>query len=70
MPEGFLTEAGPRPEYAEMFGAVELPGGGYRQRTRANVRDSDVTIWFGNPESPGGGRRSGRAPGSGNRSTW
>jgi hypothetical protein len=54
MPEGFLTEAGPRPDFAEMFGAVELPGGGYRERTQANVRDSDATIWFGDPESPGG----------------
>jgi Circularly permutated YpsA SLOG family len=54
MSEGLLTEAGPRPEFAEMFGAVEMPGGGYPERTRANVRDSDATIWFGNPESPGG----------------
>jgi Circularly permutated YpsA SLOG family len=28
MPENFLTEAGPRPDFFEMFGAVELPGGG------------------------------------------
>jgi hypothetical protein len=54
MPEGFLTEAGPRPDFAEMFGAVEMPGGGYPERTRANVRDSDATIWFGDPDSPGG----------------
>jgi hypothetical protein len=54
MPEGFLTEAGPRPEFAEMFGAVEMPGGGYPERTRANARDSDATIWFGDPGSPGG----------------
>jgi Circularly permutated YpsA SLOG family len=54
MPVGFLTEAGPRPEFAAMFGALEMPGGGYRQRTRANVRDSDATIWFGDPDSPGG----------------
>jgi Circularly permutated YpsA SLOG family len=54
MPADFLTEAGPRPEFAEMFGAVEMPGDGYPERTRANVRDSDATIWFGNPDSPGG----------------
>jgi Circularly permutated YpsA SLOG family len=54
MPEGFLTEAGPRPDFAEMFGALEIPGGGYPERTRANVRDSDATIWFGDPDSPGG----------------
>jgi Circularly permutated YpsA SLOG family len=54
MPENFLTEAGPRPDFAEMFGAVEMPGGGYPERTRANARDSDATIWFGDPDSPGG----------------
>jgi hypothetical protein len=37
-----------------MFGAVKVPGGGYPERTRANVRDSDATIWFGDPDSPGG----------------
>jgi hypothetical protein len=54
MPRGFLTEDGPRPGFAELFGAVELPGGGYPERTRANARDSDATVWFGDPESPGG----------------
>jgi hypothetical protein len=54
MPEDFLTEAGPRPDFAEMFGAVEIPGGGYPERTRANARDSDATVWFGDPASPGG----------------
>ena len=54
MPKGFLTEAGPRPDFAEMFGAAELPGSGYPERTRANVRDSDAAVWFGNPDSAGG----------------
>jgi Circularly permutated YpsA SLOG family len=54
MPAGFLTEAGPRPDFAEMYGAVEMPGGGSPERTRANARDSDATNWFGDPESPGG----------------
>jgi hypothetical protein len=53
MPAGFLTEAGPRPEFAEMFGAVEMPGGGDPERTRSNARDSDATVWFGDPGSPG-----------------
>ena len=53
MPRGFETEAGPRPEFATMYGARELAGG-YRERTQANARDSDATAWFGNPESPGG----------------
>jgi hypothetical protein len=54
MPEGFLTEAGPRPEFAKMYGAVDMPGGGYPERTRANARDSDATVWFGDLASPGG----------------
>ncbi len=54
MPADSLTEAGPRPEFAVLFGALELPGGGYPERTRANARDSDATICFGDPDSPGG----------------
>jgi Circularly permutated YpsA SLOG family len=53
MPRGFLTEAGPRPEFAGLYGATELAGG-YPERTRANARDSDATLWFGDPDSPGG----------------
>jgi hypothetical protein len=49
MPRGFLTEQGPRPEFAEMFGAVELDSPDYPPRTRANVCDSDGTLVFGNP---------------------
>jgi hypothetical protein len=37
-----------------MFGAVEMSAGGYPERTRGNPRDSDATIWFGDPDSPGG----------------
>jgi Circularly permutated YpsA SLOG family len=54
MPRGFRTEAGPRPDFAELYGAVEMPGGGYPERTRANARDSDATLWFGDADSPGG----------------
>jgi Circularly permutated YpsA SLOG family len=52
MPECFLTEVGPW--LRRYVRGVEMPGGGYPERTRANVRDSDATIWFGNPDSPGG----------------
>jgi Circularly permutated YpsA SLOG family len=48
------TEDGLRPEFAERFGAAELPGGGSPERTRANARDSDATVWFGDPGSLGG----------------
>ena len=40
MPKGFLTEDGPRPDYAELYGAVELPPASYPERTRRNVADA------------------------------
>jgi hypothetical protein len=36
------------------FGLVECPEPGYKARTRANVRDSDATLWFGDVYTPGG----------------
>lgn len=46
-PEGWLTLNGPNPKLLkDMFGLVELPGGGYKQRTWANVIVSDATIRF------------------------
>ena len=53
MPRGFLTEAGPRPEFAEMYGAVELPTVDYPARTRRNVLEASATVWFGDLGSPG-----------------
>jgi hypothetical protein len=53
MPKGFLTEAGPRPEFAALYGAVETPTANYRQRTEYNVRDTHVTLWFGATDTPG-----------------
>jgi hypothetical protein len=53
MYRGFLTEAGPRPELADLFGAREMPSAHYSKRTRANVRDSDATLWFGAIDSKG-----------------
>ena len=40
-PEGRLAEDG---VISERYLLVELPGAGYRQRTKANVRDSDATL--------------------------
>ncbi len=54
MPRGFLTEDGPRPEFAEMYGAKETESDRYEVRTRLNAQEADVTLWFGNPMSPGG----------------
>jgi hypothetical protein len=47
MPKGFLTEDGPRPEFAEQFGAAEMPTENAAARTEQNVQDSDATLWFG-----------------------
>jgi len=54
MPKGFLTEAGPQPELAELYGAHELDTAAYRTRTVTNVEDADGTLWFGDTDSPGG----------------
>jgi hypothetical protein len=47
MPQGFLTEDGPRPEFVERYAAAEMPTDSYPARTEQNVRDSDATVWFG-----------------------
>lgn len=54
MPAGFLTEDGPRPEFAEMYGAKEHPSAEYPPRTAANVKEAGYLVWFGDPRSPGG----------------
>jgi hypothetical protein len=53
MPKGFLTEDGPRPEYAEMYGAHELATEDYAARTKANAEAAHSTIWFGETSSNG-----------------
>jgi Circularly permutated YpsA SLOG family len=52
-PRGWATEDGPAPWLAD-FGLVECPEPGYPPRTRANVRDSDAPLWFGDWMTPGG----------------
>jgi hypothetical protein len=47
MPAGFLTEDGPRPEFAEDYGAAEMPTDRYPARTEQNAGESDGTLWFG-----------------------
>lgn len=44
MPKGFRTLAGPRPEYAELYGAVEDEFSDWGPRTDRNVRESDFTL--------------------------
>lgn len=55
MPKGFLTEDGPRPEFAEMWGAAEHPSDKYPPRTQANARHSDATLWLGQGDGAGFG---------------
>ena len=65
MPMGFRTEGraledgtlGPdesHPEFADLYGARAGESLEYRQRTRANVRESDAVVWFGDTRSRGG----------------
>src|SRR5262245_46647993 len=64
-PKGWLTEGPLDPETCkpwprevcarellESFGLVECPEPGDAARTRANVRDSDATLWFGDDHPP------------------
>jgi hypothetical protein len=53
MPKGFLTEAGARPEYGELYGAKEHDDWRYPPRTRANINWCDAMILFGDPDSKG-----------------
>jgi hypothetical protein len=53
MPGGFLTEQGPQPEFADLYGAHELPTLSYAVRTLANVRAAEAVVWFGNLRSAG-----------------
>ncbi|MDE2229446.1 MAG: putative molybdenum carrier protein [Alphaproteobacteria bacterium] len=53
MPRGFLTEAGPRPDFAGLYGMREHPEADYASRTEANVLDADGTLIFGDLVSVG-----------------
>lgn len=44
MPKGFITQAGPRPDYAKIYGMQEHSSPKYAPRTYANVKDSDGTL--------------------------
>jgi hypothetical protein len=47
MPPGFVTEDGPHPEFAEIYGAAEMPTDSDAARIEQNVQHSDATLWFG-----------------------
>jgi len=46
MPKGFLTQAGPKPEWAKEYNLKESFSAKYPPRTRQNVADSDATLRF------------------------
>lgn len=52
-PKGWKTERGSEKNLLRSLGLREFPKWGYPPRTRANVRDSDGTVIFGNPSSRG-----------------
>ncbi len=54
MPGGFLTEDGPRPDFALSYSALEMPTDSASARTEQNVKDSDATVWFGDTTTSGG----------------
>jgi hypothetical protein len=51
MPRGYLTEDGPRPEFAELYGAVQHARAEYPPRTRTNILGSDATFLFDTSDS-------------------
>ena len=53
MPRGWLTEAGPRPEFDALYNAQEHKSDKYPPRTWANVLSADATLWFGEGDSAG-----------------
>jgi hypothetical protein len=47
MPLGWLTEDGPRPEYADLYGMEEADSPDYALRTKINAEAGDLTLWLG-----------------------
>lgn len=47
MPNGWRTEAGPRPDLAVRYGLWEAPTDAYPERTELNVLAADATVIFG-----------------------
>lgn len=48
MPKDFLTENGPRPEFAAMYDLQAIGTYNYAVRTRKNARESEGTVWISN----------------------
>jgi len=52
-PKGFRTENGPNIEDGLRFGLVETKESNYQVRTELNIKNSDLTIIFGDDSSSG-----------------
>lgn len=51
--KGWMTEEGPMEELLRSYGLVECDRPGYPARTWQNVMDGDMTVIFGDENSPG-----------------
>lgn len=52
-PKGWKTDEGPAPELGATYGLVQSHSSDYAVRTRQNVQNAEVTVWFGTTTSPG-----------------
>jgi hypothetical protein len=52
-PKGCKIEDGVNPELVSIYGLRESSMDTYPPRTRANVQEGNVTLWFGNLATPG-----------------
>lgn len=52
-PKGYKTENGPNFDLRDKYKLIEIHSDSYRPRTIKNVAKSDITLLFGNQNSPG-----------------
>lgn len=52
-PRGYRTEKGSNFKLRDMYGLSEHSSSAYPPRTEQNVKESDITLIFGNDNSPG-----------------
>lgn len=53
IPKGYITESGKRPDYKDLYNAIEHGSSNYLGRTLKNVLSSDCTIIFDYMQSSG-----------------
>ncbi len=52
-PKGYKTERGANFDLRDLYGLKESHTSEYAARTHQNAGDAEITIWFGNTNSPG-----------------